>query len=490
MNIKFIRSFLLTSLVLSAGASSQYAYGVAPSVTAFSATPQSVNYGYMTNLSWTVANGAGHDLYFVCPSIGVKIKRDDGTAFPCNTKQSISTNSSDSASFYITNTTGNTITIPVRIIPRDSSSTSYDAAASTVTLVVGPVPHPITDFSYAAATPIAGTTPITLSWSGIEVTGVNLQFDCNDGITIYSTSPSVVDALKCGQPVYVSDLAASGTANVYFKNANAASIDESIKILPAISAGVYDATHALSVTVTVPSKPAPLPSSITGFSSSQTSASPGQNVNFTWSASNASGVNLQMPCNSSLTWSSVQGTTTSPLLCNVPGFSTALGTSASTTVVFSNSSTYPQSIPISIYPQNVDGTYDATKARVVTLTIYELGHVAVNPIPITTPPQATTSAPGAVPSTTSGGIKALHPVTFTVSLRLGSRGAQVTALQNFLKQDPSLYPEGKVTGYLGPATVAAIKRFQQRYGVAKPGDDGFGSFGPKTRAKFNSIQNF
>jgi len=68
----------------------------------------------------------------------------------------------------------------------------------------------------------------------------------------------------------------------------------------------------------------------------------------------------------------------------------------------------------------------------------------------------------------------------------GSTGAQVTALQTFLAADTSIYPEGLVTGYYGDLTIAAVQRFQCKYGVVcqgTPTSTGYGLVGPATLAK-------
>ena len=78
-------------------------------------------------------------------------------------------------------------------------------------------------------------------------------------------------------------------------------------------------------------------------------------------------------------------------------------------------------------------------------------------------------------------------VTFSRLLSVGSKGEDVTALQTYLVQDPAVYPEGLITGYFGPATRRAIGRFQEKYGIAKAGDPGYGTVGPKTRAKLNEL---
>jgi len=79
--------------------------------------------------------------------------------------------------------------------------------------------------------------------------------------------------------------------------------------------------------------------------------------------------------------------------------------------------------------------------------------------------------------------------SYKVGLALGSRGKDVTALQNFLKsQGADIYPEGLVTGYYGVLTTAAVGRFQLQNGVVTSASDpGYGYTGPKTRAKINSL---
>ncbi|MBI4132956.1 MAG: peptidoglycan-binding protein, partial [Candidatus Sungbacteria bacterium] len=67
-------------------------------------------------------------------------------------------------------------------------------------------------------------------------------------------------------------------------------------------------------------------------------------------------------------------------------------------------------------------------------------------------------------------------------LRVGSRGADVRVLQQLLAQDPTLYPERKVTGYYATNTRAAIRRFQERYGLPVTG-----SVDTATRTKLNEV---
>jgi peptidoglycan hydrolase-like protein with peptidoglycan-binding domain len=66
------------------------------------------------------------------------------------------------------------------------------------------------------------------------------------------------------------------------------------------------------------------------------------------------------------------------------------------------------------------------------------------------------------------------------TLSLGSQGDQVSILQALLAADPSIYPEGLITGYYGNATARAVKRFQAENGITQ-----VGTVGPKTLKALN-----
>ncbi|MBI3638633.1 peptidoglycan-binding protein [Candidatus Wolfebacteria bacterium] len=76
---------------------------------------------------------------------------------------------------------------------------------------------------------------------------------------------------------------------------------------------------------------------------------------------------------------------------------------------------------------------------------------------------------------------------FTKLLKKGLKNKEVKNLQEFLAQYPDIYPEGLTSGYFGVATEKAIKKFQEKYGIAKSGDTGYGLVGPATRAKINEF---
>jgi peptidoglycan hydrolase-like protein with peptidoglycan-binding domain len=69
--------------------------------------------------------------------------------------------------------------------------------------------------------------------------------------------------------------------------------------------------------------------------------------------------------------------------------------------------------------------------------------------------------------------------TFTRPLVVGSSGADVSALQRLLK-DQGYFNYPSITQYFGPATAAALAKFQAAHGL-----EAFGGVGPRTRALLN-----
>lgn len=67
-------------------------------------------------------------------------------------------------------------------------------------------------------------------------------------------------------------------------------------------------------------------------------------------------------------------------------------------------------------------------------------------------------------------------------LRYGMKGEDVELLQEILATDPDVYPEGLITGYFGPLTRNAVKRFQKIAGIEQ-----VGVVGPKTLARINEL---
>ncbi len=80
---------------------------------------------------------------------------------------------------------------------------------------------------------------------------------------------------------------------------------------------------------------------------------------------------------------------------------------------------------------------------------------------------------------------------FKSTLTVGSQGAEVKELQKCLSRYPEIYPEGKITGYFGSQTKAAVIRFQEKYkeAVLVPFglEKGTGDVKSKTREKLNEV---
>lgn len=115
------------------------------------------------------------------------------------------------------------------------------------------------------------------------------------------------------------------------------------------------------------------------------------------------------------------------------------------------------------------------------ITIYATntnGFNASTSIYITVNPQGQSQSPiSSVLNQTTG----QPSCKFTLSLKLGSKNADVTALQKFLAQQG--YFTASATGYYGFLTMAAVKRFQAAHGI-----QALGVVGPATRNVLNQLQ--
>ena len=85
--------------------------------------------------------------------------------------------------------------------------------------------------------------------------------------------------------------------------------------------------------------------------------------------------------------------------------------------------------------------------------------------------------------TTSSATMATPSYTFSKDLTLGSKGADVTALQQILINGGYLTGVTAPTGYFGALTQKALAAFQSAKGIAPAA----GYFGPKTMAFVNSM---
>jgi len=109
-------------------------------------------------------------------------------------------------------------------------------------------------------------------------------------------------------------------------------------------------------------------------------------------------------------------------------------------------------------------------------------------IPTVTPSSPSTLVPLTpvlVPLTGLG--TAISDYVFARSLFIGVSGPDVKELQRVLALDLALYPEGNMSGYFGGLTQKAVQRFQVKYGIAGAGQQGYGVFGPASRARFSAV---
>lgn len=89
--------------------------------------------------------------------------------------------------------------------------------------------------------------------------------------------------------------------------------------------------------------------------------------------------------------------------------------------------------------------------------------------------QQANSNPGTATSTPSGCFNFGH------DLAEGSQGNDVKNLQETLASDSSIFPATLVTGYFGPLTQEAVKKFQAKHGITPTG-----YFGPMSRTFFDN----
>ncbi len=75
-----------------------------------------------------------------------------------------------------------------------------------------------------------------------------------------------------------------------------------------------------------------------------------------------------------------------------------------------------------------------------------------------------------------------NEIKFLRSLARGMKGDDVRDLQELLAQDPSILDSSNVTGFFGPVTEEALRKFQKKHGI-----EAIGVFGPKTQAKILAL---
>lgn len=448
----------------------------------FSISNQSAISGQLASLSWSGNETSGYILNFTCAD-GVKIKKEDGSILTCGSDIATSAQNIDTLNFYIINISGTTKSVTFRLYPKSSNGTVMTALMQSQNITVTPSTIPISSATLSTTTAIFGN-PVTVTWTAPDLDGVNFIFDCADGVT-YSTSADMIP-LACGSMAFSDKQSGSGSMNLYFKNTNQNTITTNIKILPYIGNGSYDLIHSVSLPINISSNKV-LPSQITNFSSSKNDVYSSGSVRLNWSTTNTSGVNIKISCVDSISFD-VATSTNHSYKCDSLISDTYFDPNSWTDIIFYNSSSIPKTVDVTLFTKLPNGGFDGLNFRKISIQVYPFGWSTVNSSqpkvsPLNSSPTITTPSVNQ-PLTTNKIFSARKK--FLKALSLGSKGDDVSALQEFLSKN-GYYPEGLVTGYMGPATVRAIKRFQEQNGIAKMGQTGYGNFGPATRAKINSF---
>ncbi len=198
----------------------------------------------------------------------------------------------------------------------------------------------------------------------------------------------------------------------------------------------------------------------------------------TWTVTPSAGTCTQVQASGGGT-SSGGSTTTSSTTTATTTVPTTTATTTTTTPATTTSTTTASTATIQALPYATPTTTAEMQANLTVL----LSNLAVLQAAVSTAQSTSSTSTGAV---TAASIPASG--SYSKPIPTGSTGSDVTALQTFLKsQGTDVYPEGLVTGYFGSLTKKAVQKFQVKYGIATSSDAGYGTVGPKTRAKINSL---
>ena len=124
----------------------------------------------------------------------------------------------------------------------------------------------------------------------------------------------------------------------------------------------------------------------------------------------------------------------------------------------------------------------------ITLTVFGMGVTTTPPVIVqstTTPQLSPVPTP---PVSQASVVSAAKKFTFAKPLSRGGSGTDVRELQKFFAKYPSIYGTVTINGLFGPATQKLVMKFQEKYGIAKKGQAGYGTVGPATRKKLNTLQ--
>lgn len=156
------------------------------------------------------------------------------------------------------------------------------------------------------------------------------------------------------------------------------------------------------------------------------------------------------------------------------GSSSSGSSTTSTTSTTSSTSSASSSSSSASSSSSSSSTSSATPSTTTTTT---------TATPSTTSTTAAVSTPVTIAAVTTPPVVISIPaVALSAELDPGERSDDVRTLQTLLASDSTIYPEGIISGYYGPKTTAAVKKFQAKYGLPQ-----VGRVGPATMAKMNEV---
>jgi len=139
------------------------------------------------------------------------------------------------------------------------------------------------------------------------------------------------------------------------------------------------------------------------------------------------------------------------------------------------------------------GTYVNT-ARVTGHKLNPASAYSVDMEPVAATGNVKLTAAGLVLGVSTSTAVSVCQALLTKTMGPGRRNdvGEVKKLQAFLAQDSAIYPQGVISGHYGPLTVAAVKRFQEKYAadVLRPAglQSGTGYAGAYTIKKINELE--
>lgn len=451
-------------------------------ITSFTTSASTTAPGTGVTLSWASQDLDGVNFSFECKE-GISISSPSytqGAFLPCGTPAFPGDlGSSGSITFNFTNASVSTLPLKATLLPAFTSR-QYDgthAAYLDLTIASDVLPDPVVTSFSASSTSITSGETVNITWVTDKSKGANLRLSCIDGLTATS-SKNPAATLPCDALAFSDGLNAIGTLSLLFRNNAQFKQTAILDLLPSKRAGEYDATRQKSIALTIhpapPATPAVAPPPVP-LSTSTPIVTPSPAL-------------ASSPSPAPTATSGATPLSSPPLSAtfrqNLRRGSTGNEVNALQDFLKKDPLLYPESIVSGSFGSLTEAAVKRFQKKyglpetgtVGPLTREKLNMLSSAPNTFSPPPSPTATASVASPA-----------FRFTRGIGIRARGEDVRTLQEFLAKDKTLYPEGAATGYFGPATERAVKKFQEKYGLTRPGDQGYGYVGPKTRERLNAL---